>query len=199
MERTKTSQRHLDQQGERRVQPVWRNEPALRLLTAVYAQAAKEGRHVAEPTRSSGYSAELKPPSASQRQEQYSRDLRKYPSVNQLLQKAAAAQPEGLQSQDLQQEGVAIQSEDDTNPHSEDEEDFEEREDDRANDPACIQCDDGGALLTIPQTLCFGGIVYLWQLSCASNSALSLTVGNVLVCVQHALYVFMHAHRQQSL
>ena len=28
-----------------------------------------------------------------------------------------------------------------------DEDDFEERIDDRANDPACIQCDDGGVLL----------------------------------------------------
>ena len=30
---------------------------------------------------------------------------------------------------------------------SEEEDAFEEREDDRANDPACIQCDDGGMLL----------------------------------------------------
>lgn len=130
-------------------------------------------RNVAEPTRSSGYSAELQPPSAPQRQEQYGRDLRKYPSVNQPVKKAAATQPEGLQSQYSQQQGSAIQygtgrqytgaqsdddkgaqSDDDTGAQSDDEEDFEEREDDRANDPACIQCDDGGAVLTVVWASC---------------------------------------------
>ncbi len=33
---------------------------------------------------------------------------------------------------------------------SDEEEAFEEREDDRANDPACIQCDDGGVLPESP-------------------------------------------------
>ena len=44
----------------------------------------------------------------------------------------------------------------DSDVPSEDEEDFEEREDDRANDPACVECDDGGALLIV-----------LWLVHCA--------------------------------
>lgn len=45
-------------------------------LTAAVSQTAREGRDVAEPTRSAGYS---KPSSASQ--QQHGRDLCKYPSV----------------------------------------------------------------------------------------------------------------------
>ena len=186
-EQPNTSQRPLGQQGERQVQPVWRYVHALHLLTAAYAQVTKERRDVAEPKRTSGYSAELKPPSASQRQEQYARDLCKHPSVNQTFHKAA--KPEGLQSQDSQQEGPAIQSDtgaqskDGTSAQSEDDEDFEEREDDRANDPACIQCDDGGALLTIVWTSC----LVTWS-TCGSLAALQiaqlfLTTGSTLFCM----------------
>ena len=35
----------------------------------------------------------------------------------------------------------------DSGAQSEEEDNFEEREDDRANDPACIECDDGGIML----------------------------------------------------
>lgn len=67
--------------------------------------------------------------------------------VLQVAEKAATVQPDLLQSIKLPQETLAIQA--DSGAPSEDEEDFEERQDDRANDPACIQCDDGGALLNV--------------------------------------------------
>lgn len=67
--------------------------------------------------------------------------------ISQVEEKATSVQPDLLQSVELHQKTLAIQA--DTGAPSEDEEDFEERQDDRANDPACIQCDDGGALLSI--------------------------------------------------
>lgn len=128
-------------------------------LTAAVSQIAREGRDVAQPTTSAGQS---KPSSASQ---QHGRDLCKYPSVNQTFKKAAAAQPTGLQSQQPQQQWSAMQSE--TGAQSEEEEDFEEREDDRANDPACIQCDDGGALLPTEDSSNFSDFALPSHLTCS--------------------------------
>lgn len=108
-------------------------------------QGAERSSHVTDPATASHKLPQQKPLSAAQQQKMYDRGFRKFPSVIQTMDEAASAQPEALQSVDFHHEATAIQA--DSGAPSEDEEDFEEREDDRANDPACIQCDDGGDIM----------------------------------------------------
>lgn len=134
--------------GDRQVQPAW----ALCFhysgrIVAVVSQGAERSSHVTDPATASHKLPQQKPLSAAQQQKMYDRGFRKFPSVIQTMDEAASAQPEALQSVDFHHEATAIQA--DSGAPSEDEEDFEEREDDRANDPACIQCDDGGEFLNV--------------------------------------------------
>lgn len=63
---------------------------------------------------------------------------------------------------------------------SDEEEAFEERTDDRANDPACIQCDDGGASFFIMQN--FIKTLYMCEQQCPAEDGMSNWVSNHASC-----------------
>ena len=109
------------------------------------AQVAYQARHAAKQQTSSGPLPTLNLASGKQQPKADGRTFSRHPSVNQSQENSAAVlQSEGLESQEPQPGLSTVQS--DSGGQSDEEENFEEREDDRANDPACIQCDDGGAL-----------------------------------------------------
>ena len=108
-------------------------------------QIVHKARHTAKQQTFSGISPTLDLASGKQQPKADARTS-KHASIVQLRENPAAlSQPEEPESQEPLPELSAIQS--DSGAQSDDEENFEEREDDRANDPACIQCDDGGAFL----------------------------------------------------